>query len=127
MLVMKIEWIEDLANEVYKSLGSGHSEAIYQKAMEVGIMDSGRKFESQRDVPVMFRGRFVGRGIIDIITGGLIVELKATGTPIGNPERQQLKNYMAVTQTQTGCIINFGQEPRAQGKQSALSIEYLQL
>ena len=103
---MKIKWIEELATEVYAKLGSGYSEAIYQNAMEIGIIDTGKRFDKQRDVAVMFRGRFVGRGIIDLFVDEVVIELKATPSKIASPERQQIRNYMERLDVKQGMIIN---------------------
>ena len=122
---MKIKWIEELATEVYAKLGSGYSEAIYQNAMEIGIMDTGKRFDKQRDVAVMFRGRFVGRGIIDLFVDEVVIELKATPSKIASPERQQIRNYMERLDVKQGMIINFGQPSRSEKAISALEIEYI--
>ena len=59
--------IESIAKDVYKKLGSGHSEAVYDNAMRVGLRLSKIKYESQKVVELTYKGHYVGEGYPDII------------------------------------------------------------
>ncbi len=47
-----IEKVKECAKEVYKELGSGWPESIYQNAMEIDLRKKGINYESQRILPM---------------------------------------------------------------------------
>jgi len=100
-----------IAQHVYKSIGNGHSEAIYHRAMEVGLRKSGLKYESEKIVPVVYDQHVVGNVRIDlVINDNSIVELKSI-TGIKQKEITQLENYMGLTGADEGIVINFPTTP----------------
>jgi len=106
-----IAFLEDLANEVLGALGAGHTESVYHRAMEVGLQDRGVSYESERDITIMFRGRYVGTVRADlIINKQVVVELKqavAGSDTIVSDAREQCRCYMRETQTNAGVVIVF--------------------
>src|ERR1019366_4678541 len=63
---------------VHRGLGPGMNESIYHAAAEVELMARGIRFESERSVPVRYRGHLLGHQRIDLlIEGRVIVELKS--------------------------------------------------
>lgn len=121
---MTIEQIIEIGREVYAELGTGHGEPVYQKAMEVGLRIAGAPYEAQKDVPVLFRGHQVGRGIADLALDDVTIELKAVSS-IGAGDEAQLRNYMTGLRSRNGAIINFGQP--TQVKPGEYSFKYLYL
>ena len=118
----KIQKIVNLAKDVYKSLGSGHSEAVYDKAMQVGLRLAKIKYENQKVVELKYKDHHVGEGYPDIIVhfgkDKLILELKAVGGSMGASEEQQIKIYMKILKIKNGLLINF-QQPKKEGKTNA--------
>ena len=45
------------AMEVYNELGTGFLEAVYQEALEIELTDRGIPFESQKELPIHYKGR----------------------------------------------------------------------
>ena len=115
----KIDAIIQIAKDVYKTLGSGFSEDVYDKAMQVGLRLQGFKYESQKVIELKYKGLYVGAGYPDIIVHvgkeKIILELKAVGSKLGYGEEQQIKNYMRILDIKTGVLINF-QQPKKEGK-----------
>lgn len=115
-----IEKIKKIAKDVYKTLGSGHPEVVYDKAMRIGLRLAGIKYESQKVVELKYKGYYVGEGYPDIVIHfgkkKLIIELKAVGGEMGAPEEQQLRNYMKILGIKYGLLINFQQPGRAKDK-----------
>lgn len=107
----EIKFLRDLAAEVLKSLGAGHTESVYHNAMKVGIHDEGLPFETERDIIISFRGRYVGTVRADlVINKKLVVELKqsATGSDtIVDDAVEQCKCYIKETKATTGVVIVF--------------------
>ena len=115
-----LEKIKKIAKDVYKTLGSGHPEVVYDKAMRIGLRLAGVKYESQKVVELKYKGHYVGEGYPDIVLhfgkNKLIIELKAVGGEMGAPEEQQLLNYMKILSIKYGLLINFQQPGRAKDK-----------
>jgi GxxExxY protein len=96
----------ELAKEIYVALGAGHTESVYHGAMKVGLHDLGLKFETERDLPVTFRGRYVGTVRADLVVdNSLVIELKITGK-IEDAE-DQCRQYMKLTGIQRGLVVLF--------------------
>lgn len=114
-----IKKLKTLAEQVYKALGSGHSESVYQKAMEVALRLAGIRFEAQKVVELCYKDHYVGEGYLDIIAHfgkqKLILELKSTGGALGPSEEQQIRHYMKKLGVKHGLLINF-QQPQKKGK-----------
>lgn len=100
--------ITEIAEDVYRELGSGHLESPYQKAMEVGLRHKGIKFEAQKVSEIKYQETYVGECNLDLLVDKrVIVELKAAGQPNGGPDQQQLEKYMRLFKIRTGMLINF--------------------
>lgn len=111
--------IKKIAKDVYKSLGSGYDEKVYDKAMQVGLQYANIKYDTQKVVGLTYKNRHVGEGYPDLIVyngkNKAVVELKATGSEMGPAEERQLKNYLKILKIKRGLLINF-QQPTKKGK-----------
>src|SRR3989442_1379034 len=112
--------IREIAEDVYKTLGSGFSEDVYDRAMQVGLRLAKIGYEGQKVVELKYKDHYVGEGYPDLVVHlgneKLIVELKAISGELGASEEQQLRNYMTILKVQRGMLINFQQPGRKQGK-----------
>jgi GxxExxY protein len=100
--------IRDSAYHVYRELGSGFLEKVYENALAVELEQRNIDFEQQKPVTVSYRGRVVGEYIVDMLIGKkVIVELKAART-IEDVHFAQLFNYLKATGYEVGLLINFG-------------------
>lgn len=119
MTKQKLQQIIRIAKDVYKELGSGFSEDVYDKAMQVGLRLAKIKYESQKVVELKYKNHYVGEGypdiIIDFSNEKVILELKAVGGNLGAAEEQQIKGYMKRLKIRDGLLINF-QQPKKEGK-----------
>lgn len=124
----KINKIKQIAKDVYRTLGSGFSEDVYDKAIQVGLRLAKIKYESQKVVGLVYKEHHVGEGYPDIIVhdGGkkIILELKSVGGSMGASEEQQIRNYMKILKIKHGLLINF-QQPKKEGK-SQLEIKEIE-
>ena len=111
--------IKQIAKDVYRILGSGFSEDVYDKAMQVGLRLAKIKYESQKVVELKYKDHYVGEGYPDIIVHdgkkNIVLELKSVGGNMGASEEQQIKNYMKILKIRAGLLINF-QQPKKEGK-----------
>jgi len=110
-----IDKIRKIAEDIFETLGSGYSEEVYEKAMEVGLRLAKIPYENQRVLPVFYKNFAVGTSKPDLIvkdtSGGekIILELKATPNKTGMKEEVQLQKYLQTLKMKKGIIINFPQ------------------
>jgi GxxExxY protein len=112
--------ITRIAEDVYKTLGSGFSEDVYDRAMQVGFRLAGITYENQKVVELRYRDHYVGEGYPDLVVHfgkrKVVVELKAVASELGASEERQLRNYMRILGVEQGLLINFQSPGKKQGK-----------
>lgn len=93
--------------EVYRQLGYGFLESIYQKALVMELVQAGLEVEVERPVIVTYKGEEVGVFRLDLVVQGrVIVELKAQRQfPLG--AEAQVLNYLKATNLKVGLLANF--------------------
>lgn len=100
--------IRDSAYHVYRNLGGGFLEKVYENALAVELEQRGIHYEQQKPVSVYYRGRIVGEYLADmLIDNKVIAELKAVRA-IEDIHFAQLFNYLKATGYEVGLLINFG-------------------
>lgn len=107
--------IQGAVFEVYRSMGCGFLEAVYQECLEIEFTSRGIPFVTQKDLLLTYKGQpLVQRYKPDFICfNSIIVELKAV-TELANEHRAQLLNYLKATGMRLGLLINFGHHPQVQ-------------
>jgi GxxExxY protein len=97
------------AFEVYKELGYGFLESVYQKAMKVELELRGLKAELESQIRVFYKGVNVGYFEADIFVNDCVmVELKVA-KEYQKADEAQLLNELKATGIKVGLLINFGQ------------------
>lgn len=118
--------IGKLAKEVYRELGSGFDERVYQKAMEVGLRLAKIRYENQKVVELKFKNHYVGEGypdlVLDINGVKLVLELKAVAGKLGGKEEAQIRSYMKILKVPHGLLINFQSPGTDVEKETSLEI-----
>ncbi len=107
------ELLRGHARHVMRSLGRGHREAVYHRALITSLNREGVPHRSEVPCPIMFMGECVGMGRADLVMGDIVVEIKANKLP---PEETspQLQKYLeslrkAERREFRGLILNFNQ------------------
>ncbi len=97
------------AIDVHKELGPGFLEAVYQEALEIELHSRGIPFESQKSLPIHYKGRLLKKEYIaDLVCyGKIIVELKSI-KELSEREEAQTINYLKATGLRLGLLLNFG-------------------
>ena len=104
-----IERIKELAKIVYKDLGPGFSERVYHNAMEVLLRLEGIPYETERIVPIVFKGHTIGNMRADLIVDqSLVVELKATKA-LNQIMSTQTQKYLQLLNLRHALLVNFPQ------------------
>ncbi len=93
--------------EVYRTLGCGFLEKVYENAMKVEFARLGISFESQVPIEVMYKGKAVGDYFADFVVGDVVVEVKAKAD-LNGVDEAQLLNYLKGTGKKVGLLFNFG-------------------
>jgi GxxExxY protein len=100
--------MDELARQIYKTLGSGYSERVYHNAMEVILRKNGIAYESERIVPIEFEGHVIGNLRADLIVDGTVIELKAVKS-LNECMKTQATNYLKLTGLKKSILVNFPQ------------------
>jgi GxxExxY protein len=100
---------------VYKQMGCGFLENVYQECLEIEFEFQGIPFVSQEDLELKYRGRPLRQTYRPdfVCYEKIIVEVKAVSTLI-DEHRAQLLNYLNATGLKLGLIVNFGHFPQLQ-------------
>ncbi|MGH8163374.1 MAG: GxxExxY protein [Rhodanobacteraceae bacterium] len=96
------------AFEVYRQLGHGFLERVYQRALQVELLRAGISTEIEKRLQVRYKGVVVGDYDADLIAEGAVaVELKVS-PQYDKRDEAQLLNELKATGLQIGLLINFG-------------------
>lgn len=95
---------------VSDELGFGFLESVYERALELILIERGHDVIRQAEIPVYFKGERIGDFRADlIIDQKVIVELKA-GKKLHSIHEAQILNYLRATEIEVGLLFNFGEE-----------------
>ena len=100
--------------EVYRELGSGFLEAVYQECLEHELKRWNIPFVAQQELKLSYKGELLRQTYKpDLICHeSIIVELKALSTTTG-AHKAQVLNYLKATDKKLGLLVNFGCHPKA--------------
>ncbi len=93
--------------EVHRHLGPGLPEKVYREALSHELSLQGIFHQCEVMFPVMYKGKVVGEGRLDMLVGEmLVVELKVVEslTPV---HRAQVLAYLQALKLELGLLINF--------------------
>jgi len=97
---------------VYRTLGWGFLESVYQRAMVVALVAAGAHVAPEVALPIHFRGHLVGEYKADLLVDHeVLVEIKAV-EKLAPAHRAQLLNYLKATTIERGLLLNFGPNPQ---------------
>jgi GxxExxY protein len=102
------EQIIGAAFEVYRILGYGFLEKVYQRAMQVELQLRGLTADIESKIKVHFKNEIVGDYQADLfVESCVIVELKVAKV-YQSADEPQLLNELKATGIKVGLLINFG-------------------
>ena len=107
--------------EVYKTLGMGFLEPVYQEALSIEFIRKGVPFEREKPLELYYKDvRLEKRYVADFVCfNQIILELNVL-PKLTNIEMAQLLNYLKITKTKLGILANFGASPRLEWKRYIL-------
>ena len=94
--------------KVHSTLGNGFQEVIYQRALEIEMLDAELHFSREFNMPIYYKGRQIGERRVDFfVEEKIMVEIKAI-IELENVQLAQAKNYLEAYNMQVGLLLNFG-------------------
>lgn len=107
--------IQGAVFEVYKEIGSGFLEPIYQECLSRELTIRNISFVAQPEMKLSYKGiplNLVYRPDF-VCYDTIILEFKATKI-LTDDFRSQLFNYLKISKLRLGLLINFGHNPRVE-------------
>jgi GxxExxY protein len=100
--------------EVYREMGCGYLEAVYQECLEKEFRLRNIPFVAQSTLQLKYKGEQLCQTYKpDLICfDSILVELKAISATSGEHQAQVL-NYLKATGMKFGLLVNFGCYPKA--------------
>ena len=100
--------------EVYKVLGTGFLEEVYQNALEEELNLRKIPFEAKKRLHIRYKGRDCGDYYAPdfICHDKIIVEIKSVEA-LHERHKAQLMNYLKATGFKLGFLVNFSSYPHA--------------
>lgn len=100
--------------EVYREMGCGFLESVYQECLVKEMQKFGIQFESQKELFLTYKGETLNQTYKPdfICYNTIIIELKAVKR-ISDEHRAQVFNYLKATGMRLGLLVNFGHYPKA--------------
>ena len=101
--------IQGAVFEVYREMGCGFLEAVYQECLEREFHFRKIPFEAQKELQLKYKGSELKQIYKPdfICYGKIIVELKAV-KEVSAEHRAQVFNYLKATGLRLGLLVNFG-------------------
>ncbi|MBU0480562.1 MAG: GxxExxY protein [Proteobacteria bacterium] len=100
--------------EVYREMGCGFLEAVYQECLEREFANCGIAFVAQPDLTLSYKGERLKQAYKPdfICYEKIILELK-TVKEIAPEHKAQVINYLKATGMKLGLLVNFAHYPKA--------------
>lgn len=100
--------------EVYRELGCGFTEGVYQAALAKEFELRELPYKSQSEISIEYKGYSLNQIFRPdfLCFDKIILELKA-GKDTCDEHKAQVLNYLKVSKLRLGLLVNFGHYPRA--------------
>ena len=104
--------------EVYKQLGPGMPEYIYQEALFAELTDAGYEVHKELEYHPLYKGKEMKSYlkmdmVVDSEVGKVIIECKAI-SQLSEKEHYQTFGYLRGTGWPVALLVNFGASPKVQ-------------
>ncbi len=101
--------------EVYKEMGCGFVEAVYQECLEIEFDSRSIPFRSQQRLALGYKQRQLKQVYVPdfVCFEQVILEIKAV-SKLCDEFRAQVHNYLKATGCRLGLLVNFGHHPQVE-------------
>ena len=95
---------------VHNFLGYGFLEIVYKDAIQLELINCGINFEREKEFDINYKGIILPHKFYAdfFVLDKIIVEIKSTKEGISKEYIAQTLNYLKVSGTRLGLIVNFG-------------------
>jgi len=107
--------------QVYRAMGPGFLEAVYQECLSLELARRGIPFEAMKRLPISYIGIALRQTYVaDLVCyGEIVLELKAVRA-LAPEHRAQTINYLRASGMKVGLLVNFGAAPSVEIERFAL-------
>lgn len=107
--------------QVYRLMGSGFLEAVYQECLAIELTRRGISYEASKPLPLLYDGCLLRQSYVAdfVCYERIVVELKAVRA-LAPEHRAQILNYLRATDLKLGLLVNFGASARVEIERFAL-------
>ena len=107
--------IQGAIYDVYREIGNGFLEAVYQECLAIEFRRQNIPFEAQKSLSIAYRGEPLQQMYrADFVCfDAIVVELKVA-RDLAPEHGTQVLNYLKATGLHLGLLVNFGHHPKAQ-------------
>ena len=95
------------AMAVLNELKPGLDEKLYENALVIELQARGRRVEQQREYPVHYRGRLIGKLIPDLIVEDLVIVDPKVVAAFNETHLAQMLGYLNITGLEVALLLNF--------------------
>ena len=101
--------------EVYKVMGCGFVEPVYQECLELELMIQDLPFKPQAELSLSYKGHSLKSKYIPdfILFDKIVLEIKAV-KELADEHRAQVHNDLKATGYRLGLLVNFGHYPKVE-------------
>jgi len=105
---------------VYREMGAGFLEPVYQECLERELTLQQIPFAAQPELTLQYKGQQLDQTYKPdfICYNKIIVEIKAV-SELSPAHKAQIMNYLKATGMKLGLLVNFGSHPKATIKRFA--------
>lgn len=101
--------------KVYKKLGPGLLESVYELALEYELRKKGLKVERQVFLPILYDEELLGQYRLDLLVEDkVIIEVKSV-FELSAIHHKQLLTYLKLSEKKLGILVNFNEDEIANG------------
>jgi GxxExxY protein len=106
--------IQGAVYEVYREMGCGFLEGVYQECLTKELSKRGIPFSAQQELKLYYKDEPLRQTYIPdfVCHDSIILEIKALATTNGEHKAQVL-TYLKATGMRLGLLVNFGCHPKA--------------
>jgi GxxExxY protein len=95
------------AMSVLNELRPGLDEKLYENALLIELAGRGHSVEQQREFPVHYKGRLIGKLIPDLIVDGAVIVDPKVVAAFSDTHLAQMLGYLNITGLEVALLLNF--------------------
>ena len=95
------------AMAVLNELKPGLDEKLYENALVIELEARGHTVEQQREFPVHYRGKYIGKLVPDLIVDGQVIADPKVASAFSETHLSQMLGYLNITGLEVAILLNF--------------------